>query len=101
MTKLTVERTLVYRSEDGSLTRYEILRNDGSSSNNIDSILVYREADVDGQKAWVMTGDNISLNHLGIPSNNIGAQTYYGMRASRDVSSAVDECSKHWSTKYA
>lgn len=24
MTKLTVSRTLVYRSEDGSLTRYEI-----------------------------------------------------------------------------
>ena len=100
MGKLTVERTLVYRSKDGSLTRYEILRTDGNPANNIDSILVYREADVGGQKTWVMTGDNISLNHLGIPSSNIGTQTYYGMRASRDVSSAVDECSKHWSQHY-
>lgn len=84
MTKLTVERTLVYRSEDGSLTRYEILRNDGSSANTIDAVL-----------------GNISLDHHGIPSGNRGIQICYGMGASRDLSSAIDECSKHWSAHYA
>jgi len=100
MTKLTVEKTLIYRSEDGALTRYEILKSDVSSSDNIDSILVYRESDVSGQKTWIRTGDNISLNHLGIPSSNVGINTYYGMRACRDTSSAIDECSKHWSANY-
>lgn len=101
MTKLTLERTLSYRGEDGELTRYEIYKTDGSPANNIDSIHVYREKVVDGNRIWHRTGDEVSLNHLG-PQMNGGFQMSVARRypAGRDVSSAVDECSKHWSENY-
>ncbi len=101
MDKLTLERTLIYRGEDGELTRYEIYRTDGSQANNIDSIHVYREKVVDGNRVWHRTGDEVSLNHLG-PQMNGGFQTAVARRrpAARDVSSAIEECSKHWSKHY-
>lgn len=102
MTKLTVERTLLYRSDDGQFTRYEILRNDDNPANNIDSIHVYREKSVDGQRIWVRTDDVISLDHLGFPKDG-GFQRVIQthMRASRDTSSAVSECNEHWAKNYA
>ncbi|MGK3134860.1 hypothetical protein ACCX84_03705 [Pantoea trifolii] len=101
MTKLTVDKVLVYRSEDGSFTRYEILINDQNPAENVDSIHVYREKLVDGDRSWVRTPDKISLDHLGARSSG-GFQRSIEpyMRASRDVSSAVDECNKHWSKNY-
>lgn len=101
MTKLTLERTLVYRGEDGELTRYEILRTDGNPANNIDSILVYREKVVDGEKTWVRTDHEVSLEHLG-PSHGGGFPQSVQMstRGSRDIASAVNECNEHWSKYY-
>lgn len=101
MTNLTLERTLLYRGEDGQLTRYEIFRNDGNPANNIDSIHVYREKPIEGQQVWVRTDDEISLGHLGFPKDGgfqRGIQTH--MRASRDINSAINECNKHWSENY-
>lgn len=102
MTKLTVERTLVYRGNDAILTRYEILVNDQNPANNVESIIVYREKLLDEGHIWVRTKDDISLDHLGFPRNG-GFQTPLQpyMRASRDISSAVEECNKHWSKHYA
>jgi hypothetical protein len=102
MTKLTLERTLLYRSDNGELTRYEIFKTDGNPANNIDSIIVYREKVVSGEKIWVRTSDHISLDHLGF-SKNGGPQRAVGgyLRASRDISSAVEECDQHWSKNYA
>lgn len=100
MTRLTVERTLVFRSQDGSLTRYEILRSEEGSGNTIDSILVYREGLVSGQKLWVRTEDHIPLNHLGTKPGGMQISYGYGSRRPRDVSSAIDECREHWSEHY-
>nr|DAE54933.1 MAG TPA: hypothetical protein [Caudoviricetes sp.] len=102
MTKLTLERTLLYRGDDGQLTRYEILKTDGDPANNIDSIHVYRERLIEGFRIWFRTDDEISLEHLGFPKNEgtrLAIQTH--MRASRDISAAIGECNKHWSKKYA
>lgn len=101
MIDLTLERTLLYRGEDGQLTRYEIFKTDGNPANNIDSIHVYREKLIDGQLIWTRTSDEISLEHLGLPKDGgfpRVIQTH--MRASRDVSSAIAECNKHWSERY-
>jgi len=102
MTKLTLERTLLYRSDDGQLTRYEIFRTEGSPANNIDSIHVYRERLYEGERIWCRTDDEISLEHFGFrPGGGFQQTLHSSSRASRDISSAVDECSKHWSKKYA
>lgn len=102
MTKLTLERTLLYRGDDGQLTRYEIFKTDGNPASNIDSIHVYRERLHEGERIWYRTDDEISLEHLGFPEDG-GFQRVIQthMRASRDISAAVGECSKHWSTHYA
>lgn len=101
MAKLTLERTLIYRGEDGELTRYEIYKTDVNPANNIDSIHVYREKTVDGNRVWHRTDDKVSLNHLG-PQMTGGFQVSVARRspAGRDVSSAIDECGKHWSQHY-
>lgn len=102
MNNLTLERTLLYRGEDGQLTRYEIFRTEGNPANNIDSIHVYREKSIDGQQVWVRTDEVISLDHLGFSENGgfqRSIQTH--MRAARDINSAIGECNKHWSKTYA
>lgn len=104
MSKLTLERVLQYRSGDGEMTRYEIFKNDGDSADNIELITVYRETDIFGHKLWVRTDDEVSLEHLA-PQQNTGFPTMvmdslkrgYG----RQISFAIDECSKHWSKHYA
>lgn len=102
MTMLTIERTLIFRGEDGDLTRYEILRTDDSPSNSIDSIIVYRQEESGEGKVWVNTEDNISLEHLGFPKRGtFPIMQQHGMRASRDISSAIEECAKHWEKTYA
>lgn len=102
MSELTLERTLLYRGHDGQLTRYEIFKTEGHPANNIDSINVYRERISNEERVWVRTSDEISLEHLGLPKNS-GFQNVIqnDPRASRDISSAVDECYKHWSKHYA
>ncbi|MGE1562088.1 hypothetical protein [Pantoea septica] len=104
MTKLTIERTLLYRSDDGEMTRYEIFKNDGDSADNIELITVYREAEVAGHKLWVRTDEEVSLDHLA-PQKNMGFPTMVmdSLRAGhgRQISSAVEECNKHWSKHYA
>lgn len=102
MSKSTLERVLVYRGSDGEMTRYEIFKNDENPANNIDYILVYREALIDGLKSWVRTDDELSLEHLGVRSGG-GFQTSIptSPRAPRDISSAVSECNGHWSKHYA
>lgn len=103
MTKLTLERTLLYRGEDGKLTRYEIFRNDGNTADNIELIIVYREKDINGHKLWVLTEDEVPLNHL-IPQQNRGFPTMVrdsmSSGSGRQISSVVDECNKHWSQHY-
>ena len=101
MSLSTLERVLVYRGSDGEMTRYEIFRNDGNPANNIDYILVYREVIIDGNKSWSRTDDSISLEHLGFKHGG-GFQTSVqgSTAAARDISSAVDECNKHWSNNY-
>lgn len=104
MAQTTLERTLHYRSVDGEMTRYEIFRNDGNPADNIEFILVYREKDINGHKLWVRTDDEVSLNHLA-PRQSSGFPTMglSSMRSGhgRQVSSAVEECNKHWSKHYA
>lgn len=101
MNSLTLERTLLYRSNDGQLTRYEIFKTDDNSSNNIDSIIVFREALCGEHLVWVRTNDEISLEHLGFSKDvSFQSRIQTDMRASRDISSAIDECNKHWSQNY-
>jgi len=102
MNNLILARTLLYRGEDGQLTRYEIFRTEEDQANNIDSIHVYREKSIEGQQVWFRTDDVISLDHLGFPKDG-GVQRIIStdMRACRDLGSAIGECNKHWSKKYA
>ncbi|EMC4372045.1 hypothetical protein VEL98_003931 [Cronobacter sakazakii] len=102
MSKTTLERVLVYRGRDGEMTRYEIFKNEENPPNNIDYILVYREVLIDGNRCWVRTDDAISLEHLGFRrGGGFPNSVQSSMAAPRDISSAVDECNKHWANKYA
>ena len=102
MTKLTLERTLLFRNDSGQLTKYEIFKTDGNPANNIDSIHVYRERLHEGERIWYRTDDEISLEHLGFKQGGgFPGVVQTSMRSGRDISSAVEECSKHWSKKYA
>jgi len=104
MSKLTLERVLQYRGGDGEFTRYEIFRNGGASTDNIELVAVYREADVSGHKLWVKTNDEVSIDHLA-PQQGMGFPTMVldSLRSGggRQISSVVDECNKHWITHYA
>ncbi len=103
MSYITLERTLLYRGNDGQLTRYEIFKNDGNPADNIELVIVYREKEINEHKSWVRTNDEVSLEHL-IPKQNTGFPTMVRESMSaghgRQISYVIDECSKHWSQHY-
>ncbi len=75
---------------------------DGEHYDYPEKIVVYHEKELNnsGDKCWVKSSDKISLEHLGFQHNSGLQRTVaINMPPSRCLSSAIDECIKHYAEK--